>query len=57
MKNFKFKINENSYSVKIVSHESDTIELEVNGTSYAVKMKEETKKAKTPTLIRGAAKS
>ena len=56
MKNFKFKINENSYSVKIVSHESDTIELEVNGTSYAVKMKEETKKAKTPTLIRAASK-
>lgn len=56
MKNFKFKINENSYSVKIVSHESDTIELEVNGTSYAVKMKEETKKAKTPTLVRAASK-
>lgn len=56
MKNFKFKINENNYSVKIVSHESDTIELEVNGTSYAVKMKEETKKAKTPTLVRAASK-
>ncbi|SDR93585.1 Biotin-requiring enzyme [Polaribacter sp. KT25b] len=56
MKNFKFKINENSYSVKIVSHESDTIDIEVNGTSYAVKMKEEIKKAKTPTLVRSASK-
>lgn len=56
MKNFKFKINENSYSVKIVSHEADTIDIEVNGTSYAVKMKEETKKTKTPTLIRAASK-
>tara|TARA_R110002072_G_scaffold79277_1_gene183047 strand:- start:159 stop:578 length:420 start_codon:yes stop_codon:yes gene_type:complete len=52
MKNFTFKINENSYGVKIVSHEDNTIELEVNGTSYSVKMKEETKKAKTPTLVR-----
>ncbi|AJR02558.1 biotin/lipoyl-containing protein [Siansivirga zeaxanthinifaciens] len=52
MKNFTFKINENSYSVKIVSHESNTIDLEVNGTSYSVKMKEEIKTLKTPTLVR-----
>ncbi|CAH8292100.1 biotin-dependent enzyme [Mariniflexile fucanivorans] len=52
MKNFSFKINENSYGVKIVSHEDNTIELEVNGTSYSVKMKEEVKKIKTPTLVR-----
>ena len=52
MKNFTFKINENSYGVKIVSHEANTIELEVNGTSYSVKMKEEVKTLKTPTLVR-----
>jgi biotin carboxyl carrier protein len=56
MKNFKFKINENSYNVKIVSHEADTIDLEVNGTSYVVKMKEETKISKTPVLLRSASK-
>ncbi|WP_308990945.1 biotin/lipoyl-containing protein [Mariniflexile litorale] len=52
MKNFTFKINENNYGVKIVSHENSTIELEVNGTSYSVKMKEEVKTIKTPTLVR-----
>ena len=52
MKNFTFKINENSYGVKIVSHEANTIELEVNGTNYSVKMKEEVKTLKTPTLVR-----
>lgn len=52
MKNFTFRINENNYGVKILSHENSTIELEVNGTSYSVKMKEEIKKVKTPTLVR-----
>ena len=52
MKNFTFKINANSYSVKIISQEDNTIDLEVNGTSYSVKMKEEIKTRKTPTLIR-----
>ncbi len=56
MKNFRFKIHDNSYNVKIVSHESSVIELEVNGTSYSVKMKEEIKKTKTPTLVRAASK-
>ncbi len=51
MKNFRFRIHENNYNVKIVSHEEDIIELEVNGTSYSVKMKDEIKKTKTPTLI------
>ncbi len=51
MKNFKFRIHENNYNVRIVSHEEDIIELEVNGTSYSVKMKEEIKKSKTPTLV------
>ena len=56
MKNFKFKIHDNNYNVKIVSHEENVIKLEVNGTSYSVKMKEEVKKVKTPTLVRAASK-
>jgi len=56
MKNFRFKIHDNNYNVKIVSHEGSMIELEVNGTSYSVKMKEEIKQTKTPTLVRAASK-
>jgi biotin carboxyl carrier protein len=56
MKNFKFKIRDNNYNVKILSHEGSKIELEVNGTSYSVNMKEEIKKTKTPTLVRAASK-
>ncbi|WP_157207629.1 biotin/lipoyl-containing protein [Mariniflexile maritimum] len=52
MKNFTFRINENNYGVKIVSHENNIIDLEVNGTTYSVKMKEEVKSLKTPTLVR-----
>ncbi|NQV76999.1 MAG: acetyl-CoA carboxylase biotin carboxyl carrier protein subunit [Lutibacter sp.] len=54
MKNYKFKINENGYTVNIKSHEGNIIDLEVNGTAYEVIMKEEIKKTKTPTLIRSA---
>ena len=56
MKSYKFKINENGYTVNIKSHEGNIIDLEVNGTSYAVKMKEDIKKTKTPTLVRSASK-
>ncbi|MDO9594554.1 MAG: biotin/lipoyl-containing protein [Lutibacter sp.] len=51
MKNFKFRIHENNYIVKIISHEEDIIELEVNGTSYSVKMKEGNVIPKTPTMV------
>ena len=44
MKNFNFNIQNNNYNVRILSHEGNVIEMEVNGTSYSVKMKEETKK-------------
>ncbi|MDW5287962.1 biotin/lipoyl-containing protein [Formosa sp. PL04] len=57
MKNFTFNINENSYSVRIVSQEDNTINLEVNGTSYSVKMKEDVKTVKTPRLVRTASKA
>ena len=57
MKNFTFRINHNNYSVKIVSQENNAIDLEVNGTSYSVKMKEEIKTRKTPILIRKPSKA
>lgn len=56
MKNFRFKIHDNNYNVKIVSQDANIIELEVNGTSYSVKMRDEIAKTKTPTLIRSASK-
>ncbi|MBP8792681.1 MAG: hypothetical protein KBE41_05165 [Lutibacter sp.] len=57
MKNFKFKIYDNNYNVRIVSHEDNIIKLEVNGTSYSVKLDEEIKQTKTPILVRSASKS
>jgi len=56
MKSYKFKVNENGYTVNIKSHEDNIINLEVNGTCYAVKMKNDIKKTKTPTLVRAASK-
>jgi biotin carboxyl carrier protein len=56
MKNFRFRIQDNNYNVKIVSHENNNIELEVNGTAYTVTLKEEIKKSKTPTLVRSASR-
>ncbi|MFB9051527.1 biotin/lipoyl-containing protein [Formosa undariae] len=57
MKKFTFNINDNSYSVRIVSQEKNTIDLEVNGTSYTVEMEQELKTVKTPTLVRTASKA
>ena len=56
MKSYKFKVNENGYTVNIKSHEDNIITLEVNGTTYDVVMKQEIKKTKTPTLVRAASK-
>lgn len=56
MKNFKFRINSNNYKVNIKSQEGNVIDLEVNGTSYSVKLEEDIKKTKTPTLVRAASK-
>ena len=54
MKSYKFKVNENGYTVNIRSHEDNIIDLEVNGTSYSVVMNKEIKTTKTPTLVRAA---
>ena len=56
MKSFKFKVHENNYHVTLLSHEGNNIDLEVNGTKYEVKLKEEVKTSKTPTLVRSASK-
>jgi biotin carboxyl carrier protein len=56
MKNFKFRIYDNNYNVRIVSHEGNIIDLEVNGTAYSVQLKEELITKKTPTLVRSASK-
>lgn len=56
MRHFKFKIYDNNYHVRIVSHEDNFIDLEVNGTPYTVEMDTKTKKVKTPTLVRPTAK-
>ncbi|MDH3321569.1 MAG: biotin/lipoyl-binding protein [Flavobacteriaceae bacterium] len=56
MKNFKFKIHDNNYKVQIKAHEGNVIDLEVNGTSYSVTLKEDVKTTKTPTLVRSASK-
>ncbi|MCF6180440.1 biotin/lipoyl-containing protein [Lutibacter sp.] len=57
MKNFKFKIHQNNFYVKVVSHDKNEIKLEVNGTSYSVEMEQEIKKTKTPTLVRSASRN
>ncbi|RED45209.1 biotin-dependent enzyme [Winogradskyella eximia] len=56
MKSYKFKVNENGYTVNIKSHDDNVINLEVNGTSYEVIMQKDIKKTKTPTLVRSASK-
>lgn len=56
MKTFKFRINSTNYRVNILSHEDNLIDLEVNGTHYSVKLEEEVKTTKTPTLVRSASK-
>ena len=56
MKSYKFKVNANGYTVNIKSHENNIINLEVNGTTYDVVLKEDVKKTKTPTLVRSASK-
>ena len=52
MKKFDFNINGDDYQVFIKSVEGDIAELEVNGTPYTVKIKQEIKSTKTPILIR-----
>jgi biotin carboxyl carrier protein len=55
MKQFKFTINGNSYSVDILSVEDNIASVEVNGTTYSVKLDKEVVvpvAPKTPVLVR-----
>jgi len=52
MKKYKFTINGTTYEVEINNAEGQTIELEVNGTPYAVTLDKEVKQTKTPKLLR-----
>lgn len=52
MKKFDFNINGDDYNVHIKAVEGDIAEIEVNGTPYSVKIKQEIKTSKTPILVR-----
>lgn len=52
MKNYKFTINGNKYSVHIKSFEDDVAQVEVNGTPYEVTLDKSVKTTKTPKLVR-----
>lgn len=52
MKKYKFTINGNIYSVSIKGMEDNLMDVEINGTPYAVELDQEVKQAKTPKLVR-----
>ncbi len=52
MKKYKFTLNGNDYDVIIKGLEDGIAEMEVNGSSYSIKVNEELKVTKTPTLVR-----
>jgi len=52
MKQFKFKINGNTYSVDVMSIEDNLAHLEVNGTPYNIEIERKVKQTKTPTIVR-----
>jgi biotin carboxyl carrier protein len=52
MRSFKFKIKGQEYEVEINQLDSNTAEVEVNGTTYQVEMKQEARQSKTPILVR-----
>ncbi len=55
MKKYKFRIKGHDYEVEILSTEHNHVELEVNGTHYAVEvLKELPQQPKTPVLVRSA---
>ena len=52
MKDFKFIINGNEYTVVIQNVEDNVADLEVNGTAFKVQLAKEIKTSKTPKLVR-----
>lgn len=51
MKQFKFSINGNEYSVDLIGVEDNIAQMEVNGTPYNVEIHKEIKTSKTPKVI------
>ncbi|BDD09167.1 acetyl-CoA carboxylase biotin carboxyl carrier protein subunit [Fulvitalea axinellae] len=56
MKQYKFKVNGNKYTVDILNAEDNIIDLEVNGTAYQVELEKEVKASKTPKIVRSPIK-
>ncbi len=56
MKQFKFTIHGNDYTVDVHGVEENLAHLEVNGTAYDVEIQRKTKPSKTPTIVRPAIK-
>ncbi len=52
MRLFKFNIKGQEYEVEITRVDQGMAEVEVNGTTYHVEMKQETRTSKTPILVR-----
>ena len=52
MKKFSFEINGSKYEVNVKKVEGENAKIEVNGTPYNVKINQEVKVSKTPTLMR-----
>lgn len=52
MKKFKFTINGNDYQVNVHNFEDNTLEVEVNGSRYAVQLERKLNVPKTPKLVR-----
>jgi biotin carboxyl carrier protein len=52
MRSFKFNIKGQEYEVEIKRLDNNMAEVEVNGTTYQVEVRQETKHSKTPILVR-----
>ncbi len=52
MKKYKFTINGNNYEVAVKGIEDAIANVEVNGSPFSIKIHEEIKTTKTPTLVR-----
>ena len=52
MRSFKFNIKSQEYTVEIKRIVNNLAEVEVNGITYQVEVKQETKQSKTPILVR-----
>jgi biotin carboxyl carrier protein len=56
MKQFKFTIHGNEYTVDVHGIEDNQARLEVNGTPYEVELHRKSRASKTPTIVRPAIK-